>query len=248
VTPGGPRSHGSLLWRLRLDPGVALSVRSVRLPALAFALVLAALSAACGPPVLQNSQLTVVAQQHDTLALSDALEELIAAGTDTSSDRSFAYREASTHEEPSSAAYAFARAAITGRYVQTHGLAGVRHVAEVETWARRSRELDPNFRGGAATRLLGTLYVLVPATMLSHGDSEEGISLLEGLVKAHPEVPENRLRLAEALIALGDPAPATPHLCFCLGSRASLRADDQKLLDKLMKDADMPTCPGAAPR
>jgi hypothetical protein len=246
VTPG---REGSLPRRLRRAPRLALSVPCVRFPQTVLALVLASFSAACGGgPVLQNGRLTTVAQQHDTLALSDALEELIAAGKDTAADRAFAYQDVSAHEEPSSAAYAFARAAITGRYVQTHGLAGVHHVGEVETWARRSRELDPTFRGGAATRMLGTLYVLAPATMLSHGDSEEGLSLLEGLVKLHPEVPENHLRLAEGLIALGDPAPAAPHLCFCIGSRASLRPDEQKLLDKLVKDAEMPACPGAAPR
>ena len=222
---------------------------SVPVPRAALILLLASLSAACGgAPSLLNGQLTVVAQRHDTLALSDALEALIAVGKDTASDRAFAYQEAKEHEEESSAAYAFARAAITGRYVQTHGLAGVRHVSEVEAWARRSRELDPGFRGGAATRLLGTLYVLVPATMLSHGDSEEGLSLLEGLVKLHPEVPENHLRLAEALVALGDPAPAAPHLCFCLNVRASLRPDEQALLLRVVKDAEMPACPGGAPR
>jgi hypothetical protein len=218
----------------------------VRIPLTVLALFFAA---ACGPggPVVLNGQLAVVAQQHDTLALSDALEELIALGKDTAADRSFAYREASLHEN-ASAAYAFARAAITGRYVQTHGLAGFRHAAEVETWARRSRELDPGFRGGAATRMLGTLYVLAPASILAHGDSEEGLSLLEGLVKQHPEVPENHLRLAEALVALGDPAPAAAHLCFCLGARAALRPDEQKLLDRLVKDAEMAACPGAASR
>jgi len=223
-------------------------VASVPLPR-AVLILLASLAAACGGgvPVVQNGQLTQVAQQHDTLALSDALEALIAVGKDTAADRAFAYQEASGHEE-SSAAYAFARAAITGRYVQTHGLAGVRHVAEVESWARRSRELDPDFRGGAATRMLGTLYVLVPATMLAHGDSEEGLSLLEGLVKLHPDVPENHLRLAEALVALGDPAPAAPHLCFCLAARASLRPDEQVLLSRVVKDAEMPACPGGAPR
>jgi hypothetical protein len=211
-------------------------------------LLLASLAAACGgAPVLLNAQLTQVAQQRDALALSDALEALIAAGKDTAADRAFAYQEVRAHEEPS-AAYAFARAAITGRYVQTHGLAGVGHVAEVESWARRSRELDPGFRGGAATRMLGTLYVLVPATMLAHGDSEEGLSLLEGLVKLHPEVPENHLRLAEALVALGDPAPAVPHLCFCLAARAALRPDEQALLARIVKDAEMPACPGGAPR
>ena len=218
----------------------------MRLPLTVLALFLAAACGA-GAPVVQNGQLTAVAQRHDTLALSDALEELIAVGKDTAADRAFAYREASAHEE-TTAAYAFARAAIAGRYVQTHGLAGFRHVAEVETWARRSRELDPGFRGGAATRMLGTLYVLVPASILAHGDSEEGLSLLEGLVKLHPEVPENHLRLAEALVALGDPAPAAPHLCFCLGARATLRPDEQKLLDRLVKDAEMAPCPGAASR
>lgn len=219
----------------------------VRLSSILLGLHLSCFAAACSAPSILNGQLAVVAQQRDALALSDALEELIAAGKDTAADRGFAYHTVAAREE-ASVEYAFARAAITGRYVQTHGLAGVSHVAEVETWARRSRQLDPGFRGGAATRLLGTLYVLAPATILAHGDSEEGISLLEGLVKQHPEVPENHLRLAEALVALGDPAPAAPHLCFCLGVRASLRGDDQALLDKLVKDAEMPACPGAAPR
>ena len=178
------------------------------------------------------------------LALSDALEELIAAGKDTPANRAFAYEEASSSTALSSAAYAFARAAITGRYVQTHGLAGVTHVAEVETWARRSRSLDADFRGGAATRMLGTLYVLAPATILAHGDSEEGLSLLEGLVKQHPEVPENHLRLAEALVALGDPAPAATHLCFCLAARERLRPDEQVLLVRLVNDAELGPCAG----
>lgn len=239
---------GSLSRSLPRSPRFALSVASVPLPRTALILFLASLSAACGGvPALLNGQLTVVAQQHDTIALSDALEQLIAAGKDTATDRAFAYQEARKGPEESSAAYAFARAAITGRYVQTHGLAGLRHIAEVETWARRSRELDPGYRGGAATRMLGTLYVLVPATMLAHGDSEEGLSLLEGLVKLHPEVPENHLRLAEALVALGDPAPAAPHLCFCLAARASLRPDEQGLLDRVVKDAEMPPCPSGAP-
>lgn len=240
---------GSLPWRLHRAPRLALSVPCVRLPRSVLAVFFASFFVACGgTPVLQNGQLTQVAEQHDALALSDALEELISAGKDTPADRAFAYHSIASREEPSSAAYAFARAAITGRYVQTHGLAGVRHIAEVETWARRSRELDPQFRGGVATRMLGTLYVLAPATVLAHGDSEEGLALLEGLVKLHPEVPENHLRLAEALVALGDPAPAAPHLCFCLGARASLRPDERLLLDRVVKDADMGACPGAAPR
>ena len=50
----------------------------------------------------------------------------------------------------------------------------VLNVRDVERSARRSRELDPGFRDSAATRLLGTLYVIAPASLLKHGDSEAG--------------------------------------------------------------------------
>jgi thioredoxin-like negative regulator of GroEL len=77
---------------------------------------------------------------------------------------------------------------------------------------------------------------------LEHGDSEQGLELLEQLVKQHPDVPENQLRLAEAFIALGDPDPAEPHLCASLVQRASLRRDDQQLLDQLVATAGTPDC------
>ena len=79
---------------------------------------------------------------------------------------------------------------------------------------------------------------------LEHGDSEQGLELLEGLVKKHPEQMENHLRLAEAYISLGDPAPAAPYLCRVRARRAELRKDDQTLLDHLFTDAGNPTCPG----
>jgi predicted Zn-dependent protease len=136
----------------------------------------------------------------------------------------------------------FARAAVTGRLVQQKGLMAAHLVPEIERCARRSRDLDPDFRGGAATRLLGTMYVMAPAVLLQHGDSEEGLQLLEGLVQTHPKVPENHLRLAEAYIALGDPAPAGPHLCRCLADKAALRPDDQRLLQHLIDGAGLPPC------
>ena len=182
------------------------------------------------------------AEHGDALALSDALETLIAEGTDTSADREFAWKAVKRHDEDT-AAYCFARAAITGRLVQQRGLLGANLVPDVERYARRSRELDPEFRGGAATRLLGTLYVIAPAALIEHGDSEEGLDLLEGLTRTHPDVLENHLRLAEAYIALGDPAPATPHLCTCIGGRERLRHDDQQLLDRLVAGVGTVQCP-----
>ena len=92
--------------------------------------------------------------------------------------------------------------------------------------------------------------MLAPSTLLSHGDSEKGLEMLERLCKRHPETLENHLRVAEAYIALGDPEPATPHLCRCERERASLRPSDQRVLDKLTQDAGGKAalaCPTAPP-
>jgi hypothetical protein len=216
-------------------PLILKATREGRTALFAVALLGAAPSCRSHPSRLHPS-VAESAEKHDALALSDALEALIAEGKDTPEDRAYAYRQVRTHEEPT-AAYAFARAAVTGRFVQTHGLTKGPLVAEVERFARQSRALDPGFRNGAATRMLGTLYVIAPAALLKHGNSEDGLALLEGLVKAHPEVLENHLRVAEALIALGDAAPARPHLCRCLEKKAALRRDDQRLLDRLVTEA-----------
>ncbi len=184
--------------------------------------------------------------QDDALALCDALEARIASGTATTDDRAFAWQAVKRREEET-AAYAFARAAIAGRLVQTKGLMAGELVQEVEFWARKSRQLDPAFRGEAATRMLGTLYALAPGDLLQHGNAEDGIGLLEELVKRAPDLAENHLRLAEALLAQGDRTGAVTPLCVALAKKASLRADEQRLADKLHDDAGKPACPAAAP-
>jgi hypothetical protein len=188
-----------------------------------------------------HAELESAVATNDELAISDALEELIATGADTPADRQFAY-DSIRNDDTDTAPAAFARAAVTGRLVQQRGLLGVDLVDDVELSAMRSRELDRGFRYGAATRLLGTLYVIAPAIYLKHGDSERGLELLEGLVEAWPDIPENQLRLAEAYIALRDPAPAQPHLCLALEARAALRGDDQALLDRLVESAGGADC------
>ncbi len=179
---------------------------------------------------------------HDALAIADALEDLIAEGNDRAEDRQYAYNI--VRAKPlDTAAYNYARAVVTGRLVQQRGLLGADLVGEVEHYARRSRELDPNFRTGAATRMLGTLYVIAPPALLRHGDSEKGLELLEQLAQAHPDIIENHLRVGEAYIALGDPDPAKEHLCKCQAEQAKMRRDDRVLLAQLMKDAGNPKCP-----
>lgn len=208
--------------------------------------LIALLSGCCAsqPPPAVPAPLQVAIDHHDALAVSDALEGLIAEGKDSGRDRQLAYDEVHRKEEPT-AAYAFARAMITGRLVQVKGLTAALLVREMEEWAEKSRALDPTFRSGAATRMLGTLYVLAPSSLLAHGDSEKGLDILEKLRKEYPDVIENHLRYAEALIALGDPTPATEALCKCIGQKATLRKDDQHLLEKLVQDAGSPACPPA---
>jgi hypothetical protein len=218
----------------------------VRLCAFALVLALTGSALACGPVntgPMHTSLVDVATKGADALAVSDALEELIAAGKDSPADREFALDYIRKHPQEG-AAYAFARAAVTGRVVQTRGLGGAMLVSEVEHWAEKSRKLDPEFRKGAAARMLGTLYVMAPSGWLEHGNSEAGIELLEELVKNHPEVLENHLRLAEAYISLGDPGSATTYLCRCLARKNELRRDEQGLLDHLFADANNPKCPG----
>ncbi|HTJ84509.1 MAG TPA: tetratricopeptide repeat protein [Polyangiaceae bacterium] len=156
---------------------------------------------------------------------------------------------------------AFGRAAIAGRLAESKGVFAVvttesplSLVGEAEKYAILSKKLDPDFRDGAATRMLGTLYVLAPANLLEGGDSEEGLSLLEGLAAKHPDDPNTELRLAEAYIALGDKDPAGKPLCIAIAKKSALRKDDAKLLERLIHDfgdlhcaAPPPPPPSSAP-
>ncbi len=204
-------------------------------------------TACAGRKGVVHPELAAAADRQDVLALSDALEALIGAGRDTPADREYAY-EIVRAQADDTAASQYARASVTGRLVQQKGLRAANLVPEIERSARRSRDLDPEFRDGAATRLLGTLYVMAPGALLEHGDSETGIELLEGQVQTYPDAPENHVRLAEAYIALHDPDPAAPHLCYALAHKATLRPDDQRLLAQLVSNAGLPSCgPATAP-
>ncbi len=186
------------------------------------------------------------------LALSDALEKLIAEGKDTEDDRQAAY-DLVVKLTASTAGDAFARAAIAGRLAERKGalaLLGTDSptalVSEAEHWALKSVKADPSFRRQAATRLLGSLYALAPANLLEGGDSEDGIGILEKLVAQDPGLTQNHLRLAEAYVALGDKDSARTPLCHTLARIAELRADELRLLDSLKKEFDDLECATAS--
>lgn len=200
---------------------------------LAVAAVAALAVAGCGPLRGWRPSLpAAVAPQADPLVVSDRLEALIEEGKDTPQAREQAYEQV-RRNPGNTAGAAFGRAAVTGRLVQQKGLLAANLVRDVEFYARRSREIDPAFRDYASTRMLGTLYVMAPASLLKHGDSESGLEMLEVLTREHPDVPENHLRLAEAYVSLGDNDHARPHVCQCLAVRSRLRRDDQALLNQL---------------
>jgi hypothetical protein len=184
----------------------------------------------------QNPKFAAAAEAHDPIAVYEALEAQIDAQTDKPSDREDAYALITSWEEDT-AAYAFARAAIAGRLAENRGLQAGGLVTEAEAYARKAREKEPDFREGAATHLLGSLYVAAPSRLLKHGDSETGIELLEKEVEAHPERPIGQLRLASGYITLGDPDSAKEPLCAAKGMEDRLGAGDRRLLAKLIEEA-----------
>ncbi len=169
----------------------------------------------------------------DALAVLTTLEDGIEAGTSTDEDRERAYETVNAAPDDGTADYAFARAALAGRLAELRGVGAGKLVTEAETFARLALERDPEYDEGAATRMLGTLYVMAPGRLVEHGDAEDGLSMLEDLVDARPEDPRNHLRVAEAYIALDDPDPAVEFLCAAQAKRDELRKDDQSLLDTL---------------
>ncbi len=189
------------------------------------------------PPESGAAVDSVAPEAKSAIAIYDALEASIAAGDDSRALRDEAFAEIQGLADDGTAAYAFARAAVAGRVAEKRGLQAGGLVAEAETWARKAIEIEADFREGAATRMLGTLYVMAPPRMVEHGDSETGLEILEGEVEAHPERLSGKIRLAEAYIALGDPEPGLPHLCAALFGRESLGVLDRGLLDRLLEEA-----------
>ncbi len=194
---------------------------------------LALSGAGCFDVIGLRPELRAPASRRDALALSDALEKLIDDGGATNADREAAYKAIKdwTVDTPD---YAYARASIAGRLAQVRGVTAVFLIHDMEKWARLSMKLDGRWHDGAARRLLGTLYVLAPANLVQHGNSEEGLELLEKQTQEYPRDPVNHLRLAEAYVTLNDSEPAGEHLCFALAHEPELRTTDRTLLTTLL--------------
>lgn len=205
-------------------------------------IVLALWAAACRPDSAASTTppastaVDPAAPAGDYQAIYEELEAAIAGGTDTEDDRQQAMDRVREIGDDGTAAYAFARAAILGRVAELRGVKAGKLVTEAEHWAKTSVDRDPEHRKQAASRMLGSLWVMAPPRLVEHGDSEEGLDLLDSLAETHPEVPENGLRAAEAYLFLGDPDPAAGHLCRIRSARDALRPDDRALFDRLVEE------------
>ena len=199
----------------------------------------------CLDVVQLRPELRGAAAARDALALADRIEDLIDDQAISAGDRRAAYDAVKRWPERT-AAYAYARASITGRLAEVKGLSASRLISEVETWARRSHALDPRFRRGAARRMLGTLYVLAPTSFVRHGDSEVGLDLLEKQMRLYPQDPVNHLRLAEGFVALSDPDPAYELVCHVKPKLDALRPSDRRLYRTLVESLGGPDMLGCA--
>ncbi|TNF32041.1 MAG: hypothetical protein EP329_11340 [Deltaproteobacteria bacterium] len=223
----------------------ARGVLRTLVPLLALAALSGCIYGTTRPPETKVSPALLRTSHAASIDVLDTLEDLIAAGRESTADREWAYFELSHRPTPQTAADAFARAAAAGRIAQLRGLNAGALVKEVEHYGRLSNQLDPAFRRGAARRMLATLYVMAPANMVRNGDSELGLEMLEELIAQYPEDTENHLRLGEAYVTLGDYDSAAPELCVSKQREAELRFDDRQLLDQLMQEAGATPCPAA---
>jgi tetratricopeptide (TPR) repeat protein len=194
---------------------------------------------ACKPKgAVDPSISSIAAEDVGAWTVHEALEARIAAQTDSPADRQAALDKVRATPDDQTAAYAYARASVAGRVAEGRGLKALKLLEEIRTWAQRSIERDREFQAMAATRMLGTLLALA-GQHLDGGDSEQGLELLESVVAAHPNEAINRVRLAEAFVALGDPEPALDELCAAaalLEQGARLRDEEQRLFESLVSE------------
>ena len=201
-----------------------------------------AILCACTPKVPPESSVAPevaeasVQDEPDPIEILDRVESLIANDEDTQDDRRFAHDKVRALPDDGTVEYAFARAALAGRLAEERGAGAGKLVTEAETWALQAIERDPAFRDGAPRRMLGSLYVMAPGRLVEHGDAEDGLEMLEELTSERPDDPRNHLRVAEAYVFMGDPDPATSHLCTVLSAADSLRPDERRLLGRLIED------------
>jgi len=90
---------------------------------------------------------------------------------------------------------------LTGLVAENNSLRGLELVPIIEREALLASDLNPAIDHGGPHRMLGELYLRAPAFPVSIGDSARAVDHYRLAVDQDPEFFENRLGLAEALLA-----------------------------------------------
>jgi tetratricopeptide (TPR) repeat protein len=101
---------------------------------------------------------------------------------------------------------------LVGLEAEAVPLKGLELVAVIEREAQQAADLEPAVDHGGPNRMLGELYLRAPGFPVSIGDSELAVEHFRKAVAQDPLFAENRLGLAEALLADGDIAAACTEL------------------------------------
>ena len=90
---------------------------------------------------------------------------------------------------------------LTALVAENNSAQGLQLVGVIEREALEAANLDPRVDQGGADRLLGELYLKAPSFPMSVGDFSKAIFHFKRAVNLAPDYVENRLGLAEALLA-----------------------------------------------
>jgi tetratricopeptide (TPR) repeat protein len=97
-----------------------------------------------------------------------------------------------------------------GLFSQLHAVSN--HLPEMVREGALAAAIDPTIDHAGPDRLLGSLYGFAPEPPISIGDQDKGLEYLRLAVKLAPDEPENHVRLAELLAAMGDRVEAKRQL------------------------------------
>jgi hypothetical protein len=215
------------------------SVRSALL--LAFLLAGPRLAAATGPvspaPDIglwepctheQAARWTVDGETNGMAALRAAacLATLVERGEDESAGLRDAMRgrtaaETALRHFPASGLAHYLAAYLAGLEAERAPLRGLSLVRVIEREAQQAAALEPALDHGGPDRMLGELYLRAPGFPLSVGDSGKAVLHFRRAVRWGPSAPENRVGLAEALLAEDQSAEACRELGDVLGGPAA---------------------------
>jgi len=131
---------------------------------------------------------------------------------------------------------------LTGLEAENDSLRGLELVPIIEREALIASDLSPVIDHGGPNRMLGTLYLRAPGFPVSIGDSARAVDHYRLAVDQDPEFLENRLGLAEALLAEEESGKACLELKKILSKmppNSKVRPPWKRALELLKRLCDM---------